>query len=246
MSAFRALSASPSLAFERKQAKALLRRLRAGNPDALARARAQPSGLDPSRPEAARLADAQLVIEREYGFASWPRLVHYYEAAERLQQRVRRSRCAVPGGGFLEARVRGLLARHRAGDVQAGRRLPAYVPRFYGLRPEEALAAGVTEDDASLAVARQSGFVSWEAALAGAGAEERERQGPTWEGNSAHRRAVEAIAAADVAALERVVATHAELLRPSDDDVSLGRTLIAAALAHERRLGADAMRPILD
>jgi hypothetical protein len=124
--------------------------------------------------------------------------------------------------------------------------LAADVPHFYAIPPEAALAATETEDDARQAVDRQTAFLSWESALAGAGAEERERQGPSWEGDSAHRRAVEAIAAADVAALERVVATHAELLHPAEDDVSLGRTLIAAALAHERRLGADAMRPILD
>src|SRR5437763_8784130 len=37
--ALRALPARPSLEFERKEAKALLRRLRAGDPDAVARAR---------------------------------------------------------------------------------------------------------------------------------------------------------------------------------------------------------------
>ena len=70
----RPLPARPSLEFERKQAKALLRQLRAGNPDALARARAQ----HPSLGNDIKLADAQLVIAREYDFASWPRLVQYF------------------------------------------------------------------------------------------------------------------------------------------------------------------------
>ena len=250
MSAFppsiRPLPARPSLAYERKQAKALLRQLRVGDPDALTRAQVRHPGLDPAHLEVIRLADAQLVLAREYGFASWPRLVRYYEAAERLQQRVRRSRTYVPGGGFLAAQVRRLLARHGTGDPQVGRQLAAYVPRFYGVRPEAALAGALTEDDARLAVARQYGFASWEAALAGAGVEERERQGPAREGASPHRRAFEAMAAANLAALERVVAAHPELLRPSADDVAVGRTLIAVAVGHERRLGADAMRPILD
>ena len=56
MSDIRPLPARPSLAYERKQAKALLRRLRAGAPDALARARDRHPGIDPSHPEAARLA----------------------------------------------------------------------------------------------------------------------------------------------------------------------------------------------
>jgi hypothetical protein len=244
--AIRPLPARPSLAYERKQAKALLRRLRAGDPEALARAQARHPGLDPSRPEAIRLADAQLVVAREYGFASWPRLVHYYEATERLLQRVRRTRMAVPGGGFLDAQIRSLLARHRAGDPQTGRVLAAYVPRFYGLRPEAALAGALTEEDARLAVARQNGFPSWEAARAGARVEERERRGPVWDGDSPQRRAFEAMAAADLAALERVVAAHPELLQPSADDITVGRTLIGAALGHERRLGGDAMRPIME
>ena len=41
MSALRPLPARPNLEFERKEAKALLRRLRAGDPEALERARAR-------------------------------------------------------------------------------------------------------------------------------------------------------------------------------------------------------------
>lgn len=246
MPVLRPLPPRPSLEFERKEAKALLRRLRAGASDALARARDRHPGFDASRPEAARLADAQLVVAREYGFASWPRLVRYFEAAERQQQRVRRSQMWVPGGSFLDAQVRSLVARHRAGDVQAGRLLAAYVPRFYGLRPEAALAAAVAEDDARLALARQFGFPSWEGALAGAEAQSREQRDRTWEGDSPHRRAAEAMAAVDLAALEQVVAAAPELLRPSGDDVALGRTLMAFAMGRERRHGADAMRPITD
>lgn len=241
MSDIRPLPARPNLAYERKQAKALLRRLRAGDPEAIARAAARHPGLDLAD---ARLADAQLVVAREYGFASWPRLVRYYEGAERLQRRVTRTRTWVPGGDFLDGLVRHLLARQRAGDPQAGRELAAWVPRFYGLRPEEALAAAITEDDARLAVARQFRFPSWEAAVAGAGAEERERHGPAWAGASPDRLAFEAIAAADLAALERVVAAHPALLHPSADDVAIGRTLIAIAIGQEQRLGAEALRPI--
>ena len=55
--ALRALPARPSLEFERKEAKALLRRLRAGDPDAVARARVRHPRFDAAH---ARLADAQL------------------------------------------------------------------------------------------------------------------------------------------------------------------------------------------
>lgn len=71
---FRPLPSRPSLEYERKQAKALLRRLRAGDPDAVARAGERHDTLRQSAGADITLADAQLVIAREYGFASWPRL----------------------------------------------------------------------------------------------------------------------------------------------------------------------------
>jgi hypothetical protein len=62
----------PSLENLRKQAKTLARAVRAGDPDAVARFEAQ--GVRP-RPERAPLADAQLVIAREYGLRSWRHLL---------------------------------------------------------------------------------------------------------------------------------------------------------------------------
>jgi len=80
------LPLEPSLQFERKQAKGLLRALHDGDSVALGRLRAaHPKHRLTTRESAAdlQLADAQLVIAREYGFASWPRLVHYFAALER-------------------------------------------------------------------------------------------------------------------------------------------------------------------
>ncbi|WP_309387680.1 ankyrin repeat domain-containing protein [Cerasicoccus frondis] len=59
----------PNLEFDRKQAKALLKQVRAGESAAVQRlAESHPR---PTVPEP-KLADAQLVIAREYGFKSWP------------------------------------------------------------------------------------------------------------------------------------------------------------------------------
>jgi len=59
----------------RKQAKDLLRDVRAGDAAALARVREFHT-----RPDAARgLADAQLVVARGYGFPSWAKLKHHLE-----------------------------------------------------------------------------------------------------------------------------------------------------------------------
>lgn len=66
----RPLPPRPNLEFERKRAKKLLRALHGGDADALARAS------DVAMPPF-QLAHAQLVVAREYGFASWPRLVQY-------------------------------------------------------------------------------------------------------------------------------------------------------------------------
>jgi hypothetical protein len=70
MSAVRDLPARPSLESLRKQAKKLARDAAAGNGEAIARVDAQL----PRRALPLSNRDAQLVIAREYGFASWPDL----------------------------------------------------------------------------------------------------------------------------------------------------------------------------
>ena len=65
----------PHLDSFRRQARALQRAARDGDPDALARlARHHPGDTGD-----VRLSAAQLVVAREYGFASWPRLTRYLE-----------------------------------------------------------------------------------------------------------------------------------------------------------------------
>jgi len=72
------LPARPSLEQLRKRAKELLRALRAEEPGAITRVRTQ---LTPAR--AVTLADAQFVIAREHGFASWAKLKRHVLAVER-------------------------------------------------------------------------------------------------------------------------------------------------------------------
>jgi ankyrin repeat protein len=73
----RALPAQPDLDQQRKQAKELVRDWRAGHPDAVARMRAAL----PDKPFLT-LADAQFVLAREYGFATWAALTAHIEAIE--------------------------------------------------------------------------------------------------------------------------------------------------------------------
>lgn len=98
------LPPQPHLDHLRRQARDLLRAWRAGDAAALARAAAY------RLPEPLRLAGAQLVIAREHGFDSWPRLV---EAVE--QQRAQ----ALSNAEFVErvltlALGRGYAAPHPA------------------------------------------------------------------------------------------------------------------------------------
>ena len=74
----------PSLQQLRKQAKELLQQLRSGDPSATARLlKYKTTVADPI------LADAQFVLAREYGFESWPKLVHHIQASQNLQQHQR-------------------------------------------------------------------------------------------------------------------------------------------------------------
>ncbi|HEY6223991.1 MAG TPA: ankyrin repeat domain-containing protein [Gemmatimonadales bacterium] len=73
----RRLPEHPSLEHLKKQAKVLLDDLRSGNPVAHERYRALLSRAAPAAP---RLADAQLALAREYGFASWAKLKAHVEA----------------------------------------------------------------------------------------------------------------------------------------------------------------------
>jgi hypothetical protein len=152
MSALRPLPPRPSLECEHKEAKALLRRLRAGDRDALARARARHPTLDASAPARIRLAEAQLVIAREYGFKSWPRVVRYFGDIARQRHSYHGSIGTRQG---YEESVRQLLIEHRERMASAWRTLAAYVPRFYGLAADEVFAFSVTEDEAHLAVPRR-------------------------------------------------------------------------------------------
>ena len=72
----RSLADRPSLEQLRKQAKDLLRDARSGDELALARI---PTIVGNAPDERIALADAQLAIAREYGFPSWPKLVHHVQ-----------------------------------------------------------------------------------------------------------------------------------------------------------------------
>lgn len=123
----RTLPARPSLAQLRIQADELRRDHRAGSASAAARVAAHhptlkslPPGELRARP--LKVADAQLVLAREYGFASWAALKHHVETGRRVAKHQ-------PHPRFGEA-----LAAFDAGDVERLRALLAEDPTLAAAR----------------------------------------------------------------------------------------------------------------
>ncbi len=147
---------------QKKQARELLREIRSGSPDALARLRRAQNrwaAADETivRQEAA-LHDAQFVLAREQGFASWTRLKAYAEPSPDS----RHSRLFVADVEWIAERARGLVrTRHSAGP-SALDQIREWHPRFTSATDREILNAPFTEDDARLVYAREHGFASWE------------------------------------------------------------------------------------
>lgn len=123
----------PNVTNLRKQAKSLLAAWRAGNQQALTRMRdLHPRGervIATGRPA---LADAQLVVARGYGFASWARLVQHLRLAPgaqalRTMDRLFQSTLGPAGepgtvGQVLDRRVEVVWRAHLDGRPAAARR----------------------------------------------------------------------------------------------------------------------------
>jgi len=147
---------------QKKQARELLRELRAGNDAALARLRRQHLRWarvdDAGVRQDVALHDAQFVIAREQGFSSWTKLKTY--AAPSAD--VRHTRIFVADAQWIADRVHGLLrTRHSAGPA-ALEQIRTWHPRFDGCSDAEILAAPFAEADAQIVYAKEHGFDTWD------------------------------------------------------------------------------------
>lgn len=144
----RSLPPHPSLAQLRHQAKELLKRHHAGDREAIVRFGEHPrlSRTTESNIRAATLSlsDAQLVIAREYGFASWPKLKLHVEGIVRVEERVAWLRQA-----FAEA------------DQETRQRLLSCVHTRERFQDYDPNAAELSERDARLVVANEEGYAFW-------------------------------------------------------------------------------------
>jgi ankyrin repeat protein len=146
---------------QKKQARELLRDLRAGNHDALVRLQTRHlrwANVDnASVRQDVALHDAQFVIAREQGFASWTKLKAYAEPSPHD----RHTRLYVADVQWINDRVHGLMrTRHSAGPA-ALEQIRNWHPRFEGLSDDQILTAQFTEQDAQLVYAREHGFETW-------------------------------------------------------------------------------------
>ena len=222
MSELRPFPDQPNLEFDRKAAKQLLRQLHAGKPEALERSRTR--GVNASQLSGDfALADAQLIVAREYGFASWPRLVQYHGDITRQARALKYARSLEEWDGAVTS----LMARHKARQKGAGRTLAAFIPRLYGMTPQQVLDVVISKDDARIAVARGAGQPSWNALLT---AEAPKRNPANYWEVSPLRQAATAIASDDIEQLKAVIREYPVVLNPPPYDREHGGTLANTAL----------------
>jgi ankyrin repeat protein len=193
------LPPNPNLIYLKKQAKALHKQLKAGEP--LAAARCQQSHPQGAKLTAPKLSDAQLVIAREHGFASWPRLKQYVEGVRGRPFH----RAFETDVDYYEGRAFGLHSVYQTGQPQALKLIRQSHPRFASASDEAIKQAEFTLDDARLVLAREHGFADWPALVAHL---ERLAQGKVIE---PFRNAFQAIKDNDLKAFKQSLASHPEL-----------------------------------
>ena len=243
----RPLPSAPSLEYERKEAKALLKDIRAGRAAALHRVQvAHPASLRDRQPSALKLADAHHVIAREYGFASWPRLVEYFEEMERHRTSPRFN-SSDDGLEHFEEFAQSIIRRHKRGDDMVARELAHFVPRFYARPIAEILATPITDDEARLVVARERRRGSWRELIERASVSSTmKNQGPWGRDGTPIERARLAIRGNDVTALDALLDECPDLLAPSVVDCEWRTTLASMALAFEYEVQTADARRITD
>ncbi|MDR6293036.1 ankyrin repeat protein [Inquilinus ginsengisoli] len=218
------LPASPDPEQQKKRAKDLLKALRAGSAEALARIRYSHPRLahrgDAEITAAAKLSDAQWVIAREYGFASWPKLQAHLagsppEIARPFETELQ----------YYRDRAAGIRSNHRTGEAGSLRLVQRFHPRFAAVSEAEIRAAELSEADAELIVARAHGFADW------AGFANRIEAIKAGRAEEPFRTAFEAIRSDDRAALAAVLAAHPDLVNTRGTN---GNRLLMLAISMNR------------
>jgi hypothetical protein len=223
--ALRPLPPRPSLEFERKRAKKLLREMRLADPSA-------------------KLSDAQFAAARDYGFPSWPRLVEYFTTLDRHEK------SSPPPSWYpleeFEQQADRLLTQQEKGRAEAAAQLAMFVPRFYGKHVADVIGAPTTIDDARLVIARTNRLPSWDVLAEWVSAAADEYTGGWNRCETPIMQALSAIRAHDLVALGRVIDKHPELIT-AGDRLTRGRgSAMNDAIIHEARTRTVEARNVVD
>lgn len=208
---------------QKKQARELLRAIRVHDPVALQRIREHHprfAGRTDSelRQVPIALHDAQLVLAREYGFASWTALKQEIERRRGHRQ----TRVFVTDPSYYDDRAAGLVSAHAAGVPHALAQIREWHPAFADASDEEIRQAQFDTGAARMVYARQHGCADWPALLAHVQAvAKRERPEP-------FQDAFEAMRNQQWDRLMTVIQRHPELLRVRGTN---GNTLLNLAIS---------------
>ncbi len=211
----RTLPPRPSLTNLRKQAKTLARQFRDADPAARERVRAfHPHPSRFSEPDRFPLADAQLVIAREYGLKSWSHLVAHLSLEpegrrlhelDLLFQELPEARArTLPLADVLEREARALLDGHRAATPAVAELLRLHDP-WGDPRPapdEEIFRRTLSLEQAREAIASFHRFDRWSDVLMRGS----DPVDPTFEA------AADAVVAGDAQALRALIELHPALV----------------------------------
>jgi ankyrin repeat protein len=218
---------------QKKQARELLRAIRSGNAEAIARLRLHHTRwaavADAAIQQRAALHDAQFALAREQGFASWPKLKAYAEPSSSPGSR--HTRLFVADLAWITERVRGLLHTRNSAGPAALEQIREWHPRFADLSDEEIRQATFTEEDARLVYAREHGFESWDDLSARVIALSRLKQGGDTEPFMA---AFAALQSANTAGFADLLRSNPRLVRERGTN---GNTLLNLAVSFAGRPG---------
>ena len=218
------LPPAPSMEQLRKLARELHRAYHAGQPEAHTRVTEH----HPRSGDGFRLADAQLVVAREHGFSSWPRLKAYVERVTSYGPDLRHPFEA--DLQYFEDRAAGLLSAHQGGVGEATAAFRRHLPQV----PD----AQLTIEEARLVMARQHGFDNWDAFKHHLESLDERSQEP-------FMRAVKAIRADDGQAVTALIGRYPGLATTrgtnGNDLIGLAAGMGRVAIVHMLlALGADA------
>jgi ankyrin repeat protein len=219
------LPASPDLAQQRKRAKELVKSVRAGNEQALARLRyghPRLANATDAELQVAKLHDAQWVIAREYGFSSWIKLKRHIDEITSADRRP--YRLFEIDLEYYRGRARGLRSVLQTGDRNALRLVREFHPRYAKATDVEVEAANITQEDAELIQAREHGLNAWADLVAAVEALKADSS------REPFRLAFEAIEANDDMKLASLLTQHPSLAKASGTN---GNQLLHFAVNHD-------------